>query len=160
MARESIARVEPKETKIDSQLENFLTSMVKLEEEWKKQGKPFLPFLLFRALFFLMRTAYTEQMRIQRQVEFEILQKDHEQALERIKKSDEILSESKTRLTSIASTFAMVRFPKSLPLQQLMMHTGTHPGIQQASRRPGASDPAERTSRSSTAFGHGKCPGE
>jgi len=99
MARESIARVEPKETKIDSQLENFLTSMVKLEEEWKKQ----------------------EQMRIQRQVEFEILQKDHEQALERIKKSDEILSESKTRLTSIASTFAMAsnKHPEDQALQTL-----------------------------------------
>jgi hypothetical protein len=32
--------LETKEIKIDSQLTNFLTSMVNLEEEWKKQGAP------------------------------------------------------------------------------------------------------------------------
>lgn len=33
--------LETKEIKIDTQLSNFLSSMVKLEEEWKKQGRPY-----------------------------------------------------------------------------------------------------------------------
>jgi hypothetical protein len=50
----------------------------------------------------------SEQLRIQRQVEYEMLQKEHSEAQERLKRSEELISDTKTRLSSIAAALAAV----------------------------------------------------
>lgn len=48
-------------------------------------------------------------MRIQRQVEYEMLQKEHQETQERFKRSEELISGTKGRLASIAAALATVR---------------------------------------------------
>lgn len=73
-----------KEIHIDNQLTNFLQSILKLEEMIKQQ----------------------ETLRIQRQVELEMAQKENEELKDRVKKAEELLDGTKTKLATMSGALA------------------------------------------------------